>query len=218
MDILGNPPTDWQKQLNRVVSDVEDAIISVWPRCRRRLTESDLDHENRISHRLVKYVREEKGLRDLPFQVHSEFELLDEDKNGDIVITGRVDIAVLFTNSEEIYFAIEAKRLYVPQETSYPKANLAPYIRDGLACFSSGQYAKQMPRGAMLGYVLARTVDYAGEMLSKAITKKADELGYISATPITFANGKAKTVHKRIDNSKITIHHLLLDANEADSA
>lgn len=112
----------------------------------------------------MRVIKIELGLSAL--EVRGEHEL-ENMAMMDSSILGRIDITLKFMHQfgiEDAYVAVECKRL------SADKSDLSTrYVKEGMARFASGQYAKGHQWGFMLGYVLALPID----AILAAINKRA---------------------------------------------
>lgn len=111
-----------------------------------------------------------KSLRDqgpdrLPFRISWETPLVDPLTS---VVKGRIDIRFSHGHCEEVYFAVECKRLNVVSRTRV--SSLAgDYVEDGMMRFITGQYAEGLDKGGMLAYVMDGQIGPAVESIRRAI-------------------------------------------------
>jgi hypothetical protein len=131
---------------------------------------------------------------------------------------GRIDIVFSpLVPREDIYFALECKRLNVrePLGTIWPYH--AEYVHDGMTRFISGQYSVAGHAGGMLGYVLNGGVGHAMAGVEANISQHYKGLGM--APPGKFQPSQVRpndtcsreTCHRRpTSSSDFAIHHLFV--------
>ena len=110
------------------------------------------------------------------FIIVPQYKLLDEDLRGDVVTKGFIDIAVFFNWNQEIYLAFECKRLNVSYGGGR-HSQAGKYADEGLMRYVSAQYARSLPFGAMLGYVMDGDVDWVLGQLPAVFEDRAATLG-----------------------------------------
>jgi hypothetical protein len=114
---------DWRRQLLDVHEVLLGRIAVVWPQCSSRF--GPKARENPISDQLVLSLQKDRIAR--RYIIVSQYKLLDEDLQGDVVTKGFVDIAVLI-HQNELYLAFECKRLNIRRGD---KRESLAYVMDG---------------------------------------------------------------------------------------
>ena len=85
------------------------------------------------------------------FQIDTQVVELEPAPGEDL---GRLDIAFRpLIPREDIYFCLETKRLNVIKD-GQTRTYASEYVRFGMMRFVTGQYAKAVRHGGMIGYVL----------------------------------------------------------------
>jgi hypothetical protein len=194
--------------------DVEQRLIHrlpmIWPTCTRGLPRQP--HENEITRRLVFHLRKDPHARSLG-AIHWQLALLKEQLIGDVVPKGYIDMAIVLGEDPECYVAFECKRLNVLSKNKM--ASLAtPYVEEGMMRYVRAQYARELPLGAMIGYVLDGNVASAARRICRAISRKATKLHVNSTPPSAVAVGfflRLNTIHNRPgDIAAFELRHTLL--------
>ena len=152
--IIGNP-SPWRARFNQLEKKFSERIKKIWPDC-SVLVHSD-SQENRITNILVHSLQKDKIARKLGLIV-PQYTLLEEEQIGDVVTKGIIDFAVFIHKDHERYIAFECKRLNV-SFTSGKKSLALDYVNEGMMRYISAQYAKNLPLGVMLGYVMDGDLD-----------------------------------------------------------
>jgi hypothetical protein len=147
MAVIG-APTDWLDLIGPKVPEILDLVISTWD---DMPAPPPTDSEDEITNKLWRALVQARDRRRLLFQIRTQLVELAPAEGAD---AGRMDIAfILLVPREDIYFCIECKRLNVPSDGTV-RSYAGEYVRIGMARFITGQYAKAVRHGGMLGYVL----------------------------------------------------------------
>ena len=172
--------------------------------------EHDKEHENPITKRLFKALRQDAQLRDRP--VHADLEVYED--GGDTGIEGRLDIRFLYFGHGRNplpCLAIEAKRLHVAFPSGW-KSLVSEYVtgHQGMMCFITGRYSGQAQCGVMMGFVFDGQTAKARAAVSASIASNAVTLnsrlpGKLDSAP-AFA-GVWQSLHSRGTHA-LTIYHL----------
>jgi hypothetical protein len=137
---------------------------------------------------------------------------------------GRLDIAFLPTGldgapDEAIYFCVECKRLNVV-DNGQLRPGGSDYVRFGMLRFVSGQYARAVSNGGMLGYVLDGRVTNAIANVGANIEAHCTPLcmdppGQMEKSGLLPDEQNAKqSLHRRKNGAELfRIHHLFVDAS-----
>ncbi len=163
----------WRQRLIDVHGLLLTRIAVLWPRCVPRLTTGV--REDSITDRLVLALQRD-SLTGRRLIIVPQYKLLDESRYGDVVTKGFIDIAVFLHSNQRLYLAFECKRLNAPY--SGRRRSLAgSYVDHGLMRYVAAQYARSLPLGAMLGYVMDGDIRWALERLAAATRSRAAKLG-----------------------------------------
>ncbi len=163
--------TVWRQRFIDVHDKLLARIAVVWPRCAARFEAVTI--ENSMTDQLVLALQRDPVAKD--FLIVPQLKLLDKDQRGDVVTKGFIDIAVFFNLDNSVYVAFECKRLNVRYEGG--RHSLAgKYADEGLMRYISAQYARALPLGAMLGYVMDGDVDWVLVQLGAAFRARKKKL------------------------------------------
>lgn len=123
---------------------------------------------------------------------------------------------VLEVPRENIYFALECKRLNVVSPGGV-RSYASEYVRHGMLRFIRGQYASIVRHGGMLGYVLDGQLTTAIDNVSKAVQARSIDLGMKPPGLLRASSARAgdlrfkETHHKRQHNTEpFAIHHIFV--------
>jgi hypothetical protein len=115
----------------------------------------------------------------------------------------------------EVRFAIEAKILVVKTHGSYyPKGCRDEYVDEGMKRFLEERYARQMPAGAMLGYILEGTADeVTPELLARIAQGSAKVCGFDNQFGRPFEGTVLYVSNHKLDEPDryIRLHHILVE-------
>lgn len=159
----------WEGVL-QFIPDILELICDVWSNMRGV---ASTDNEVGITERFLMPLRRNK--RDLPFRIYPEISVPDKATGHPL---GRVDIEFVPCGSadEDVYFAIECKRLRIPEHGKV-RSNADQYVgAEGIMRFVCGKYSKGHPAGAMAGYVMDGDCPLAIASIREAIKKKSADL------------------------------------------
>jgi hypothetical protein len=151
----------------------------------------------------------------LPLRIDFQFVELDPAATQD---EGRIDIAFSpLVPREDIYFALECKRLNVRGHGGSVRPCHAEYIRHGMARFINGQYGPAVRAGGMLGYVLDGQVAHAMAGVEANVQQHHETLGMAPPGVLLPSSVRAhddharETRHRRLgDAAEFAIHHLFV--------
>jgi len=206
--ILGDS-TLWRRRLIDVHELVLARLAVAWSRHVGRFGPATL--EDAITDQLVWALQRDQVLGKR-FLVTPQYKLLDEDRRGDVVTKGVIDVAVFFHLRNDVYLAFECKRLSVRR--SQGRESLAgKYVEEGMMRYVSARYAQRLPLGAMLGYVMDGDVRWAEERLRGAVERRAEKLRLVESLkelPAVSVRCLGSR-HRRADGgSPFEIRHVLL--------
>jgi hypothetical protein len=147
----------------------------------------------------------------LPFIIDIEIILLN--KNGKRQI-GRLDLRFIHGHLKKVYFSMECKRLRTKSSRGKLNTLAGKYVTEGMYRYF-GQYAQDLTKGGMLGYVMDGKVDKSIEDVRKAIESRRSDLymeqdGTLCNCSILSSGQVKETFHKYGPNEKFTIYHIFL--------
>lgn len=216
MSVVGSAG-DWVDLLERMLPDLLRLVMDSWRRLPGPLTD---DSEDGITKVLCRALCQNRTVRELPFYVQFQMVELDPVPGQDL---GRLDIAFLPTGiggppSEAIYFCLECKRLNVVKD-GRKRPGGSDYVLHGMLRFVSGQYARAVRHGGMLGYVLDGDVSGAianveSNVQSHCAALRMDAPGVMRRSSIlTDEKWARETHHHRTQEPvQLRIHHLFVAA------
>ena len=213
MSVLGDP-SDWVDLLDSLMPQILALILAGW----ESLPAIELDwREDDITLALCRALRAGRGLRDLPFQVHPQQAEIEPAEGEN---SGRLDIAFnLLVPSEQIYFCLEGKRLNVPSGDGI-RAYAAEYVQQGMMRFVTGQYARAVRHGGMIGYVLdgkvARAIaNIEANVRTHHVALRMSPPGELVASAFLSRDRRARESHhtREVGLRSFRIHHLFVAPN-----
>jgi hypothetical protein len=201
-----------------MVPDILKLIVATWEEMPS--PKSD-DKEDEITVALCRALQQNRTARQLMFQIRPQVVELEPAAGEDV---GRMDIVFIFlVPREDIYFCLESKRLNVLRDGD-TRSYASEYVTFGMLRFVSGQYAKSVRHGAMVGYVLDGDVARAIANVQANVTANTTILcmsppGLLSPSTILTADPRAKeTMHRRPhDGLPFLLHHLFMAAAKIEA-
>lgn len=177
MGYAGNPDLWADLFPDDLIPAIIDLVLQSWKAFRKP---APTEHEVPITKRFCACLRQHKTRNRLPFAILPESEEL-EPESGELL--GRIDLRLLHGHHEEVYFAIECKRLNVV--TNSKRSSLArDYVEKGMMRFITGKYAKGLDKGGMLGYVMDGKVAGAIASVKQAIDSRSSLLALDKGTSL----------------------------------
>jgi hypothetical protein len=149
-----------------------DLVTETWERFEKPQQDA---LEPAITKRFRSALKQAKDYKGLPFFIMRE-DVEDDFEAGEEV--GRKDLAFYPTGGssrEEVYFAFECKRLNA-LVGGRVRALASEYVTEGMARFVTGQYARFMGQGGMIGYVLDSQCERAIGLVENNIRIRHSEL------------------------------------------
>ncbi|MCK6527692.1 hypothetical protein L6R50_09050 [Myxococcota bacterium] len=146
-----------------LIEEVLAVLVSCWPNL---LPLSPVTKEDPITNRLVAAMRAEKRIRRSMFRIDPQYQVM-ELETGEV--EGRIDICVSAGFDEEVFFALECKRLNVQGADGKIDVQASKYVQGGMVRFVTGPYARAQRHGGMVGYVMDGDVQHAMAVVEKAI-------------------------------------------------
>jgi hypothetical protein len=212
MSVVG-APTEWAGLIDSMVPEILQLVIQSW----EQLPAPDPDgREDQITVALCRALKNNRTARSLPFQVDTQVVELDPANGQDI---GRLDVSFRpLVPREDIYFCLEAKRLNVVREGEM-RSYASEYVMQGMMRFVTGQYAKAVRHGGMIGYVLNGDVARALTNVEANIQNQYAVLcmeapgRFLPSTALPDNTHARETHHKRAhETGNFFIHHLFVAA------
>ncbi len=206
--IRGDSPA-WRQRFVDVHDVLLGRIAMLWPRCASRFESTA--KENPMTDQLVLALQRDPIAR--RFLIIPQLKLVDEDLRGDVVTKGLIDIAVFLYLDNEVYLAFECKRLNV-RYADGRRSQAGKYADEGLMRYVSAQYARALPLGAMLGYVMDGDVEWVVGQLAAALESRAPQLrldGSLEDLPAAALLHCFRTRHRKPDEVALfEVRHALL--------
>ncbi len=216
MSVVGSAG-NWVGLLERMLPDILWLVIDTWESLPRPFVS---DKEDQITVLLCRALKDNRTVRELPFYVHTQMVELDPAPDQEL---GRLDIAFLPTGlagppSETVYFCLECKRLNVVRN-GLARPGGSDYVVNGMLRFVSGQYARAVHHGGMLGYVLdgdilAAMANVESNIRNHHTALRMDAPGVMAPSSVLANQEWAReTLHRRPgETGRFRIHHLFLTA------
>ena len=160
-------------------------VMQVW-RTAIALLPMDSD-ENAITAALVTVLRTDSRTRGLFYYYDYQFvplRLTEGQVAGQHVW---IDLAAIIDREGLTYVAYECKKLNVRGADGARRSRAGAYVGDdGMMCFITEKYAKDLPFGGMLGYVMDGDLDFAYTRIKAKIMSRRSALG-LQAPPRSVA-------------------------------
>jgi len=176
------------------------------------------DREDHITELLCRSLRRSRTARDLPFYINTQMVELDAAPGEEL---GRLDIVFLPSGlpgapSEAIYFCLECKRLNVVRN-GHRRPGGSEYVMHGIFRFVSGQYARIVRHGGMLGYVLdgdvpAAITNVEANVQNHHVVLGMEPPGLLQKSSIItgFPNARESSHRRASGPTPFRIHHLFV--------
>jgi len=137
------------------------------------------------------------------------------DEQGEEI--GEIDLKAIYKNQEKTYFSFECKRLRVNFPSGFDSL-AGKYVVEGMYRYFNGQYARDLDKGGMLGYVMDGDCSKAVKDVQKAIEKRRSNLYMqenetLKASSCVASKQVKETLHQYGPNDKFTIYHIFLPMN-----
>ena len=173
MSIVGDSSQFVDLFPDQFIPDILQLVVSTWQKFHK-------DRPSELEELINKWFglklrKEKERVDNFPFKIHPEIDIFDSNTGK---TKGRIDILLYptYTTKEDVYFAFECKRLRI-QYNSKITANTSEYVgSDGMMCFITEQYSKDLSSGGMIGYVMDGKVNLAIQSVKKAIDNKRIKL------------------------------------------
>lgn len=206
--MLTGDPSSWLGYFRDIEQRFVERLEVVWPECAKSI--SSQTKEDDITMELVLALRRDRALREFGI-LDYQHALLDEDQIGDPVVKGFIDMALLM--DDEVYVAFECKRLnMVWQSTKHSLAG--KYVDEGIMRYITAQYARDLPLGVMIGYVMDGDLHSADRDVRKAMDTKKQKLCLsekVEASSVSSILHRFRSLHARASNTfPFEVRHALL--------
>jgi hypothetical protein len=198
------------------VPEILELVIASWNKLRLR---RDVRLEPRITNLLNRAIEEEYTREGKAWYVHPEIKEADPVTGKEV---SRTDIRLYHRGipGQQLYFALEAKRLHMESGSRF-RGGYSEYAGiDGMMCFITGKYSKAAPAGGMLGYVMDNDLKRAAEGVAGAIGSHAAELKLVSESRYQLSalmpnhRWNGETRHRRT-HGLFLMYHILLPVRRA---
>jgi hypothetical protein len=199
--------------LDDFAGEVLRLIVHAWEKMQ---IPSEVNMENRITALLRDKIKECCNPDFIHFVSMVE-QITDSDDGTEL---GRNDLLFYPVRHQRqtIFFTVECKRLHTPTATL-----IGEYVKEGMMRFliegNPKQYSRNLPCGAMVGYVLDGDTPKAFASVCKKITEHKSALRIFSEnafqTPSRHLKNytfSADTYHTR-ENKSFSLHHVLLPSH-----
>lgn len=202
----------WIDLLDPLIPGIVDLVAETWPTLKQPAGD---ELEDVMTKALCRALRSSRAARALPLQIHLQFVEIDSAVEDD---EGRIDITFLpIIPREDIYFALECKRLNVRQRDGKIRPCHAEYVQNGMMRFIAGRYGAAVHAGGMLGYVLDGQVGQAiagvaANVQQHHATLEMDAPGELSASSLRPKDDNARETRHRssVRSYDFCIHHLFV--------
>ncbi len=195
-----------------LVPEIIDLVLDAWYAFPQPRPRPD-DLENPITIRFCTHLRSHRTARNLPVNIDTECSEIDARQGR---LAGRIDIRLTrHGDYEDIYFAIECKRLNVVSANGKRSSLAREYVDKGMMRFIEGKYAKGLDKGGMLGYVMDGKVTDAVNAVDIKVREFRKELrmhranGLLSSSVRPSEKGVKETHHK-VQANPFVIHHIFM--------
>lgn len=202
----------WIDLLDPLIPDIVDLVAETWPTLKPPAGD---ELEDVMTKALCRALRNSRTGRALPLQIHLQFVEIDPAVEDD---EGRIDITFIPTIArEDIYFALECKRLNVRQHNGKVRPCHAEYVQHGMTRFIAGRYGAAVHAGGMLGYVLDGQVGkaingVAANVQQHHVSLEMDAPGELSASSLRPGDDNTRETRHRssVRSHDFSIHHLFV--------
>ena len=205
---IGNPDMWADMFPGELVPDIIELILEAWSQV--KLSKSDR-LEVPLTRKLYCHLISLKRHALLPFSVWLESSEIDVVSMAE---KGRIDIRFSHGYREDVYFAIECKRLNVCRGRR--RVFLADeYVNEGMMRFVSGKYAAGLDKGGMLGYVMDGRLDDAISSVTMAIESRKQMLAMAANSTLKKSltcpqNRRVHETNHKSSSCQILLHHMFV--------
>ena len=147
----------------------------------------------------------------LPFLIDLEVMYLNEDGTEQ---QARLDIRFIHGYRRNVYFSIECKRLRVQSPGSF-ETLAREYVTEGMFRYLTGQYATDLGKGGMLGYVMDGKTNQAIDDVRRAIEQRRSDLHMAKDDTLgpcsTLSSRQVRqTLHNYGPDNRFLLYHVFL--------
>jgi hypothetical protein len=194
-----------------------DLVTETWERFEKPASDA---LEPPITKGFRSALKRAKDYKVLPFYVMRE-DVEDDFDTGEEL--GRKDLAFYPTgmsSREEVYFVFECKRLNVISKGKIVTL-ASDYVTDGMTRFATGQYARFMSQGGMIGYVLDGRCEHSMRLVENNI--RAQHVTLMMDAPGSFRPSRLRPKNPLIRETEhklprpFLIHHIFLGCPRSDA-
>ena len=176
--------------------------------------------ENAITKALVERLDADGRAREL-FYCDYQFVPIEWRSVGEMTEDQYIDLAMIVGNDRRAYLAYECKKLNVLHTDGTRRSQAGRYVgEDGMMRFVTEKYAKDLPVGCMLGYVMDGDLQWAYGKVEAAMMAQTPTLG-LQGRPIPAPSigviQRFVTQHK-CNNRSLEMRHSLLPFVRSASA
>jgi hypothetical protein len=169
--------------------------------------------EDKITNKFYAHLIENKSRSTYFFTIVPRPAEIDE--QGEEI--GEIDLKIIYRNQEKTYFSFECKRLRVHFPSGFDTL-AGKYVTEGMYRYFNGQYARNLDKGGMLGYVMDGNIDFAVNDVKAATEKRRlnlymQENETLKASTRTTSKQVKETLHKYGPIKIFTIYHVFLPMN-----
>lgn len=187
------------------VKEIIQLILQSW-----QTFTAKLKLEDKITNKFYAHLTENKDRSKCFFVIVARPAEIDEQGKE----IGEIDIKVIYRNQEKTYFSFECKRLRVSFPSGFDTL-AGKYVTEGMCRYFNGQYARDLDKGGMLGYVMDGNIVDAISNVKTAIEKRRSNLYMqedetLKTSSCVISKQVKETLHKYGPTGRFTIYHIFL--------
>ena len=214
MSISGSRSTKWQQISPDDVREIIELILESNKSFKIPPKEPSSKLEDHITNTFCIHLRNNKDRSKCFFLILPQVDILDD--VGKLI--GRIDLKFISGNEERIYFSFECKVLRVTRPSGQISASYSEYVKEGMYRYFNGQYARDLDKGGMLGYVMDGDCTQSAKGVQKAIEERRSNLYMqnnetLKASSCVALKQVKETHHQYGPNKKFTLYHIFLPMN-----
>ncbi len=211
MSISGNPSIKWEQFSPDDVCKIIKLILDSNKTFKVPPKKTSAKLEDHITNRFCAHLRNNKNRSTHFFRIEPQSDTLDD--VGELV--GRIDLKFMSGNEEKVYFSFECKVLRVTRPSGQISVSYSEYVTDGMYRYFNGQYARDLDKGGMLGYVMDGDCTKATKGVQKAIEKRhlnlyMKENETLEDSSCVTSKQVKETLHEYGPTERFTIYHVFL--------
>ena len=211
MSTSGSPSVKWQLFSSDDVCKIVKLILDSNKSFKLPPKKTSAKLEDHITYRFCAHLRINKNRSIHFFYIEPQSDILDD--SGELV--GRIDLKFISGNEGKIYFSFECKVLRVTRPSGQISASYSEYVKDGMYRYFNGQYAQDLDKGGMLGYVMDGNIDNAINGVKRAIEIRRNNLNMspdktLCKSSILSSRQVKETIHNYGPDGQFTIYHIFL--------